>query len=66
MLRLLLVPTYPGERTQRCAELEEDVADMRRIFHAQLDEAVGQLNQARQELAALKQQQQHHSTLDSR
>jgi hypothetical protein len=37
-----------GERSLRIEELEEDIADMKAIFHAQLDEAAKRLAAAKQ------------------
>lgn len=41
-----------GERSARVQELEEDIVDMKEIFHRQLEEAVGQLTAARAAAAA--------------
>jgi len=45
-----------GERSLRIEELEDDISDMKAIFHAQLDEAVHKLAAAQQQL---QEQQQH-------
>lgn len=37
-----------GERSLRIEELEEDISDMKAIFHAQLDEAAKKLAAAEQ------------------
>ena len=42
-----------GERHERVEQLEEDVRDMKAIFHQQLNVAVDQLAQARAELGRL-------------
>ena len=42
-----------GERHERVEQLEEDVRDMKAIFHQQLNVAVDQLAQARAELERL-------------
>ncbi|KAF6251879.1 hypothetical protein COO60DRAFT_578244 [Scenedesmus sp. NREL 46B-D3] len=41
-----------GERSIRIEELEADIADMKSIFHDQLEEAVGQVQAMKQQLAA--------------
>lgn len=46
-----------GERSLRIEELEDDIADMKAIFHAQLDEAVHKLAAAQQQLQEQEQQQ---------
>ncbi len=47
LLPFVLQP--PGERNERVEQLEEDIEDMRRIFHEQLEVCVDQLQRARQE-----------------
>jgi hypothetical protein len=41
-----------GERSLRIEELEEDIYDMKLIFHAQLDEAARKLEAAEQQQQA--------------
>jgi hypothetical protein len=41
-----------GERSLRIEELEEDIHDMKSIFHAQLDEAARKLEAAEQQQQA--------------
>jgi hypothetical protein len=43
-----------GERNERIEQLEEDVAEMKRIFREQLSVAADQLLEARTELAMVK------------
>ncbi|GFH06581.1 TMF_TATA_bd domain-containing protein, partial [Haematococcus lacustris] len=45
-----------GERNERIEQLEDDIADMRSIFHSQLELVVDQLNRAQQQPAAVMQQ----------
>lgn len=47
-----LTTAAAGERNERIEQLEDDVRDMKRIFHSQLEVAVGQLDDARKRLAA--------------
>lgn len=56
MLQLDVAVEIIGERSLRIEELEDDIADMKAIFHAQLEEAVQQLAAVRQQQG---QQQQH-------
>ena len=46
-----------GERNERIDQLEEDIMDMKAIFHAQLELCVDQMNRAQERgnTAALKQ-----------
>lgn len=44
-----------GERSLRIEELEEDIADMKAIFHAQLDEAARRLAAAEQQQTPTQQ-----------
>ncbi len=46
-----------GERSLRIEELEEDIADMKAIFHAQLDEAAKRLAAAEQQQMQSVEQQ---------
>jgi hypothetical protein len=45
-----------GERNERIEQLEDDVSEMKRIFHQQLDVAATQLHDAQRQLAAVEQQ----------
>lgn len=40
-----------GERNERIEQLEEDISDMKHIFHQQLEVCVDQLNAAQEQLA---------------
>lgn len=51
-----------GERSLRIEELEEDIADMKAIFHAQLDEAARRLAAAEQQQTQPDEQQLEAST----
>lgn len=47
-----------GERSLRIEELEEDIADMKGIFHTQLDEAAKRLAAAEQRQTQPAEQQE--------
>lgn len=47
-----------GERNERVEELVEDMEEMKRIFHQELDNAMGQLAEATEALAAAQKGEQ--------
>jgi hypothetical protein len=58
LLQLDVAVEIIGERSLHIEELQEDISDMKAIFHAQLDEAA-------KRLAAAEQQQQQQQQADS-
>lgn len=50
-------PLAGRERNERIEQLQDDIADMKRIFHEQLNVCVDQLTASRHELDALKARQ---------
>ena len=44
------LPTHTGERNERIEQLEEDITDMKAIFHSQLETCMEQLTAATSQL----------------